>query len=490
MQGAGRRGYIGKSHVAVAFILIGLALTGSIASSQEIPRHPPIILKQTVTINATLFLDSLDIEFLAYIAIQQINNTVIISNTGNTSGWYLHLINALQIMARQAEQGYPLRGINELKKSLNSLNNTQLALLAEKAPRYLPVCPKSIVYHGANTTFYAVANPLGYLPYQDCQAPTTTITLESPLDTLIALLTLREASGLISIVPRYPGESPVLTRLYTPAYLAEIVHIPRQLVSKELVEAIIEGKLQITKPGEKERVNKTLIEKLLDTIRNGSKEEATSALKKLNDYAKQGLIPWSLYEEALREYKQRFGSPNLVEARQEKAREEEVNLTNFLQGLQHIVVQAEKARIEAQGGGVAPKHKSKTIHITTISPPSNVLLGLSGIGLLIVVMLAERESLAPITNLARLLAGRPAGGPEWCYSTMILVLRLRGKPKYPYETPREYLERIKDSLSPEAQVLLEEITRAYEAKVYGGIPTGFDPGYCSRKLRRVLIGGV
>ena len=415
---------------------------------------------------------------------------MIISNTGNTSGWYLHLINALQIMARQAEQGYPLRGINELKKSLNSLNNTQLALLAEKAPRYLPVCPKSIVYHGANTTFYAVANPLGYLPYQDCQAPTTTITLESPLDTFIALLTLREASGLISIVPRYPGESPVLTRLYTPAYLAEIVHIPRQLVSKELVEAIIEGKLQITKPGEKERVNKTLIEKLLDTIRNGSKEEATSALKKLNDYAKQGLIPWSLYEEALREYKQRFGSPNLVEARQEKAREEEVNLTNFLQGLQHIVVQAEKARIEAQGGGVAPKHKSKTIHITTISPPSNVLLGLSGIGLLIVVMLAERESLAPITNLARLLAGRPAGGPEWCYSTMILVLRLRGKPKYPYETPREYLERIKDSLSPEAQVLLEEITRAYEAKVYGGIPTGFDPGYCSRKLRRVLIGGV
>ncbi len=489
MQGAGRRGYIGKSHVAVTFILIGLALTGSIASSQEIPRHPPIILKQTVTVNATLFLDSLDIEFLAYIAIQQINNTVIINSTENTSDWYLQLIDALQIVARQAEQGYPLHGIKALKKSFNSLNNTQLTLLAEEAPRYLPVCPKSMVYNGANTTFYAVSNPLGYLPYQDCQAPTTTITLESPLDTLIALLTLREASSLVSLVALYPGESPALTRLYTPAYLAEIVHIPRQLVSKELVEAIIEGKLQITKPSEKERVNKTLIEKLLNTIRNGSKEEATSALKKLNDYAKQGLIPWSLYEEALREYKQRFGSPNLVEARQEKAREEEVNLTNFLQGLQHIVVQAEKARIEAQGG-VAPKHRSRTLHITTISPPSNVLLGLSGIGVLIVVLLAERESLAPLTNLARLLAGRPAGGPEWCYSTMILVLRLRGRPKYPYETPREYLERVKDSLSPEVQALLEDVTRAYEAKVYGGIPTGFDSSYCSKKLRRVLIGGV
>ncbi len=392
-------------------------------------------------------------------------------------------------MARQAEQGYPLRGIKVLKKSLNSLNNTQLTLLAEKAPKYLPVCPKSIVYHGANTTFYAVANPLGYLPYQDCQAPITTITLGSPLDTLITLLTLREASGLIPIVTRYPGESPALTRLYTPAYLAEIVHIPKQLVSKELVEAIIEGKLQITKPGEQERVNQTLIEKLLDTIRKGSKEEATSALKKLNDYAKQGLIPWSLYEEALREYQQRFGSPNIVEPKQEKAREEEVNLTNFLQGLQNIVVQAEKARIEAQGR-VAPRHKSRTLHITTISPPSNALLGLSGIGVLIVVLLAERESLAPLANLARLLVGRPAGGPEWCYSTTILVLRLRGKPKYPYETPREYLERVKDSLSPEVQALLEDVTRAYEAKVYGGIPTGFDPGYCSRKLRRVLIGGV
>ncbi|MCE4620526.1 MAG: DUF4129 domain-containing protein [Desulfurococcales archaeon] len=375
-----------------------------------------------------------------------------------------------------------------MRKVFNSLNTTQLSLLAEEAPTYLPACPKSIVYNGANTTFYAVANPLGYLPYQDCQAPTTAVTLRSPLDTLIALLTVRKVSGFIVLTASYPGESQTLVRVYTPTYISEIVHIPKQLVSKELVQAVIEGKLEITQPGEKERVNQTVIEKLLETIEKGSKEEATNALKKLNDYAKQGLIPWSLYEKALREYEGRFGAPNLVGQKQEKAKEEEVNLTDFLQGLQHIVVQAEKARIEAQGGAT-PKHKGKTLP-TTISPPSRVLLGVSGVGILIVALLAQRESLSPVADLVRLLAGKPAGGPEWCYNATILAFRLRGKPKYINETPREYLERVRDSLTPEAQALLEDVTRAYEARVYGDTPTDFEPYDCARRLRRVLLGGV
>lgn len=475
----------------MAVILTWLALTGIIANSLEIPRHPPVIPKQAVTVNATLLLDSLDIGFLAHIAIQQINNLIKNENVVmvNSTSWHLQLINALQIVAEQAEKGNPLSGIDELRKSFNSLNNTQLSLLAGDARTYLPACPRSIVYSGANTTFYAVANPMGYLPYQDCQAPTTAITLRSPLDTLIALLTLRKASVPITLAVSPLGESQTLAQLYTPIYISEIIYVPKQLVSKELIQTIIEGKLVITQSGEKEKINQTMIEKLLETIKKGGKEDATNALKKLNNYAKQGLIPWSLYEKALREYEERFGSPNLTEPKQENAREEEVNLTGFLQGLQHIVVQAEKARIEAQGGAVR-KHGSKTFLKTTISPPSSLLLGIAGIGVIIVALLAERESLTPLIDLARLLVARPAGGPEWCYNAVILVFRLRGKPKFPNETPREYLERVRSSLTPEAQALLEDVTRAYEARVYGEVSISFDPVDCLRRLRRVLFSGV
>ncbi len=463
----------------------------SLGETQPIPRHPPIIPKNMVKAKATMLVDLYDIAYISYLA--QIQLEQIMDKNPEIRGIGYSLYSILENIKTYALKNSSVKPfIKALRDSIENMNTTFLKQLAENAPEVVPVCLEHVKINNTNATLYLVNNPYGFIPYQDCKTPTLTVRLDNPLETLIALSSMRKAPIILKL-PNLPAGSYAFTTIPLPAdkYMI-IIQIPKEMATQELVRAILEGRIQIIPSGGSEKPNETVIKELINIIKNGTKEQALNALRTLNEYAKNGLISWSTYAKALQIYKQRFGTPRLTGTGENpnKYKEEEVNLTSFLNSLQGIVLQAEKAKIEA--GSKMPKNR-EGFNINAprrITPPSPGILLVGGFGLAVIAVYASRRQLTPLTDITRIIIGAPKNDIEWCYKVAIQVLGIRGPPKSISETPREYYNRVRSELPADIEALLKDLTIAFEKKVYASENSDIDSKECARILRKVLIRGV
>ena len=457
--------------------LVIMVVISPVTASQELPRHPPVIPRQTIVPIGTLLVDNYDLAYLSYIAYYQSSYVANITGKRISSlGPITSLLYGIHLSFLHNDINGAEQGLQTLRELLQKLAAGDVRDLAMQKPIQIPVCSHDIELNGKTVTVYLTPNPYDLPSKQDCIVPETQITLQSALDSMVTLLTFNKSST-------YKGK-----------YIIAALHIPQVAAYSSVIQSILQGKLgwdiiQAIEQGNLQ-VNETMIEQLFISIQNGSKTEALEALRTLNDYAKRGLIDWDTYAKALKIYRDRFGTPILTQPSNNTAKEEvEVNLTSFLTNLQGVVKQAEKARIEYQnktgGGGFTPP----SIHVSPLSPS---ILGLAAVGLVAVALAVERERLKPATGVIRAIVGYPPkdASAEWCYRSLIYVMKLRGYPKYEYETPREYLARISDKVSPSTRALIETVTEAYEIEEFAGKQSNLDPKACSREIRRLLISGV
>ncbi len=445
-----------------AILLALAALLASLpASAQEVPRHPPILSPTPIEPVATALADRKDYAYVARIAWLQTSHVVDLTGTGQGPlGALESVLQQLYLSMSIGDVDKAEAYLNLAKKIVESLNSGDLQNLAMDYPMSIPAC--KMVYE--DSVVYVISNPLED-PEQDkapCVAPTHTIRVQSALDTILALL----GAGNLTA---------------NTTYLLEFIHVPQEAAYPEIVRAILEGSLRISpETGLKNQgqANTSLVEALLEKVKTGSQEEAFQALQQLLEMARRGEIPYSVYAKALSIYDSRFGTPQ-----QAGGEEEEVNLTQLVAQMDAIVQAAEKARAEAGiaggGGGTPSVVAPRTI-------PQHVVY-LAAAGLAAVAVSRSMRSRRLDFILPRAVLGLVPGdaGPEWCYRALVRMLSLRGFEKKPWETPREYLERVSPLLREEYRGILEVATEAYEASVYGGTPVQVDRDLCASVLRRL-----
>lgn len=457
-------------------IMIIMLVAAPIVLAEELPRHPPFIPKQTITPQGTLLVDNYDLAYISYIAYyQSLYAANITGKKITTLGPIPPLLHSIyeSFLANDTQDAQGL--LWSLRKLVSVLAAGDLRDLARDYPVKMAACPQEIELKGASVQVFLIPNPYAPPGLQDCLAPQSTIQFYSALDTIVTLLTFNETV-------RYNGK-----------YIVEAFHIPSFAAYPSVIQSALEGRLgwDVVKLIEQGglKVNETIIQQLFASIENGSKQEALNALRTLNDYAKRGLISWDTYAKALRLYKEKYGTPILTgqDENTKNKKQVEVNLSSFLTNLQGVVKEAEKARLEYQGGGGGLSAPS--IHVPPLTPHT---IWVSIIGLLAVAVGVERDKLAPAATLARILFSKPPrnAGARWCYKALILALKLRGFPKEAYETPREYLERIREQVSSNTIALLESITQAYEEEEFADRTGLIDPKTCTGEIRRLVTGGV
>ena len=163
-----------------------------------------------------------------------------------------------------------------------------------------------------------------------------------------------------------------------------------------------------------------------------------------------------------------------------------VDLNNLLRQMQDVVEVAERARREAETNNESGVALPTNIRVTR---PDPAVMVLGGIALAATLIYREKSRLIPQTTIHRVILGIPPkdASPRWCYSAMVDVLRIKGLAKEPWETPEEYLARIRKTLDPHLEVLAEELTTAFERAVYAEEEVELDARDCTRRLREVLL---
>jgi len=462
--------------LVVAVALQGLALTAGAQAEEAVPRHPPVLIPDPVQPVATIIADRYDLAYLARLGYSQAQYVAQLTG-GELSAAYrvASALNNLNRALLNNDWRSVWASLDILKSILVNMSSVDLRFLASQNTITLPACKGLLGLEGpVLTEVYTIENPYEEAnTYSFCAAPTTTLQLYSALDTSLSLLSMLHNKTVA------PG-----------VFIVILVHVPPEAAYPEVVQAIIEGRLteQVLQAAVQEPDIQATVEALLEQVQTGDKDQALEALRQLLDLARSGVIDWDVYAQALRTYNERFGEPPQI---QEPATggEEEVNvdLNELLRQMQSVVEAAEKARLEAaaeeEGGG------GSIMGRIAITPPDPTIIALGGLLLAASIIYRERERVIPQTVLPRVLAGKPprGAGAEWCYRALVEVLRVRGLPKEEWETPEEYLERIRDRLDPETLVLAEELTSAFEREVYGGERVEVDAEECVRRLRGVLL---
>ncbi|MCE4600345.1 MAG: DUF4129 domain-containing protein [Desulfurococcales archaeon] len=474
----------------IGLLVIILTLLAPLeASAQELPRHPPLVPKKAIEPRAALLVDPGDLAYLASTASYQAG--VVANLTGKKFTTLAPLVNLLDDISRlflaaaRANSSTPqvFEGAGSVEEKLATLRGYmgQLAAgdlrdLAMDTPVVIPACRSELEIDGKPIVVYRVSNPYMPLELQDCRVPRDEVRLETALDSILALLAFNSSVKIDGM------------------YLIVTVHVPRDTAYPEVVDSILQGRLgwKVAEILSKSRleVNETLIEELLGIVKNGSEAEALNALRTLNYYAKQGLIDEDTYLEALKIYRDRFGTIAPLTSQENRGKNQvEVNISSFLTGLEDVVKGAEKARASVQVSKKQPSREARGWHL---SQPSPTIVVIAGIGLLAIALAAERDRLRPGLDVARILLGKPPSrpSPSTCYRLFVTALAMRGLKKEPWETPREYFERIRGRVSHDVAALLESLTTAYEDAVYGLEEVSVDPGACIAGARRVVIHGV
>jgi len=250
------------------------------------------------------------------------------------------------------------------------------------------------------------------------------------------------------------------------------------------------------------------IEEIRKAIANGTMEDALEALKQAKQLWEKGAISAEELKKLVELFKKRFGYDPLQQQQQENKEEKpkhqntgpqtgpkpvqliSIDLDKLLQSIQSL--QAANEQI-APGGGQAGLPQLR-VGLPGIRETLQAFLALAS---LIAMGMAYSERATIILTLRALLCRPPRrlnrrGAVEWSYMAALRLLELRGLPKEPWETPREYLRRVGPLLGPLRRAL-EELTSAYEAAVYRmeEVPRGVALGACqrlARALRNPLVG--
>jgi len=463
--------------VALVLAVALLVQAAPAAGAQEValPRHPPVLIPDPVQPVATIIADNYDLAYLARLGASQALAAAGQAGEGSPAALVAVILDNVHDSLLRGDWQAAYTGLNNLKTLLVGLNASELRLLASPNTITLPACRVTLEQEGTGAleVYYAIENRYEESnPYALCVAPTTTLELYSALDTSLSLLSVLHNKTVA------PG-----------VYVVVLVHVPPEAAYPEVVQAVAEGKLteQLLQATAQDQDLNATVQALLEQVATGDQQQALEALRQLLDLARAGLIDWDIYAAALRTYQDRFGEPPQLQTPEAQAEEEvNVDLNELLRQMQDVVQAAEKARLEAGGeggGGIAVPDN------IAVTPPDPTVIALGGLMLAAVLAYRERERILPKTALPWVLAGKPPSGADarWCYRALVEVLRIRGVPKYPWETPEEFLARVRGRLDAEAEALLEDLTRAYEEAVYGEQNVEVDAEECVKKLRRVML---
>ena len=242
-------------------------------------------------------------------------------------------------------------------------------------------------------------------------------------------------------------------------------------------------------PGEQEL---TLAE-IVQLIQSGNETAALEALRQAKRLLEEGQIAQTQYKDLLEMYKDLYG-----EIPADLALDNDNNADSVVIDLDKILSQINdvKEGIPATGANETIQAKNNIADkLLGIAPYIIVFLGIASAAMYGSLLFRRRE-LDEVLFLPRILLGKPpyddlTDNIKWCYHAFIYVLSLRGLPKYEWETPREYLYRVKDLLTHEYKILLEDLTSEYELLKYGEVR---DPGLveyvvedCIKEIRRALF---
>ena len=466
--------------VAIYVTLVLVLQAGYVAVGQEVvvPRHPPTLVQDPVQPVATIIADRYDIAYLARIGYVQAQYVARLtggefSQANKVASVLNHVYNSLI----KGDWKATWTSLNMLRDIVTNMSPNQLQFLATSNSINLPACSRLVVNdQGVPTKIYIIENRYNESnPAALCLSPTDTLRLNSALDTVLSVLSMLHNK---TVAPE--------------AYILVLVHVPPEAAYPQVIQAILEGRLgtQVLEVAAGQNENITaLVEALIQQVETGTKEEALAALRQLLELARSGVIDWNVYAQALRTYQDRFGEPPQLTGPPPGQGQEEVSvdLNNLLRQMQDVVEAAEKARIEAragEGGGVITLPTN-----IRITQPDPAVMVLAGLALAATLIYREKDRLIPETTLHRVLLGIPPkdAGARWCYRALVDVLRVKGLAKEPWETPGEYLARIRGTLDPHVEVLAEELTAAFEKTVYAEEEVGLDARDCTRRLREVLL---
>ncbi len=232
---------------------------------------------------------------------------------------------------------------------------------------------------------------------------------------------------------------------------------------------------------------------IVQLIQSGNETAALDALQQAKKLLEEGQITQTQYMDLLEMYKDLYG-----EVPADLALENNNNADSVVIDLDKILSQINDVKEGIPAGGANETIQTKNNiadKLLGIAPYIIVFLGIAS-AVMYGSLLYKRRELDEVLFLPRILLGKPpyedlADNIKWCYYAFIYVLSLRGLPKYEWETPREYLHRVKDLLSDEYKILLEDLTREYELLKYG---EKHDPGLaeyvvedCIKEIRRALF---
>ena len=248
----------------------------------------------------------------------------------------------------------------------------------------------------------------------------------------------------------------------------------------------------------------SLLESLAVNITSGNETKALKALAEAESLLSQGKISKSEYQALLDLYANVYGYvPSQYALNEDQGNATVVDLNRILEKINNInsrelystpqtglhpglPKKPKTGRIGSLISGISKNFKANTRLVLAL-----ILIPLTLLG---AVRYASQLDLAGPVGVARLLAGRPPafaegrGAGAWCYWMLVYLLGLKGYPKWEWETPREYLERVRGLLPPDVSSLLEEVTRVFEDSFYGGRSP--DPEWtvsCTRRLRGLLL---
>ncbi len=248
----------------------------------------------------------------------------------------------------------------------------------------------------------------------------------------------------------------------------------------------------------------SLLESLAVNITSGNETKALQALAEAENLLSQGKISKSEYQALLDLYANVYGYvPSQYALNEDQGNATIIDLNRILEKINNI--NSRELYNTPQTGlhpGLPQKPKTGRISSLISSVSKNfkanarlvLALILIPLTLLGVLRYASQLDMTGPVGVARLLAGKPPAFAEgrrasaWCYWMLVYLLALKGYPKWEWETPREYLGRVRGLLPPEVSSLLEDVTRVFEDSFYGG--RNPDPEWtvsCTRRLRGLLV---
>ncbi len=232
---------------------------------------------------------------------------------------------------------------------------------------------------------------------------------------------------------------------------------------------------------------------IVEIIQSGNETAALNALEQAKKLLEEGQITETQYRDLLEMYKDLYG-----EVPAELVPNNNNNADSIVIDLDKILSQINDVRDGIPATGENETNQTRTSitdKVLGLAPYIIAFLGIASAAMY-GSLLYKRKELDEVLFLPRILLGKPpyenlADNVKWCYHAFIYVLSLRGLPKYEWETPREYLQRVEGILSDEYKVLLEDLTREYELLKYGEIPdpdlTEYVVEDCIREIRRALF---